>query len=284
MKNYGVPYQGSKNRIAKDIVSFLPNAPILYDVFSGGCAVSHCAIETGKYDKIVINDINPLPTQLFVDSVNGKFKNETEFISRERFFEEKEQNGYIKYIWSFGNDGKTYIYGREKEQLKRAFHNAVIDMDFSAMGALGFDVGFIADIPNQSERRKAVGCYLKQRGITPQLESLQRLERLQGLEGSLSLNNVEILNKSYNEIEYEKDSVIYCDIPYKGTEDYSIEFDYSAFYEWALDMGSSGYKIFISEYDMPNGFECVWEKQKRCGFCSTRNDLQTIERIFIPKN
>ena len=37
--NYGLPYKGSKNRIAKKILDILPAAPVLYDVFCGGCAI-----------------------------------------------------------------------------------------------------------------------------------------------------------------------------------------------------------------------------------------------------
>lgn len=54
--NYGLPYQGSKNRIARRLVDALPAAPVLYDVFCGGCAVTHAAMFSGKYQHFVIND------------------------------------------------------------------------------------------------------------------------------------------------------------------------------------------------------------------------------------
>ena len=54
--NYGLPYQGSKNRIAKRLVEALPAAPVLYDVFCGGCAVTHAAMLSGKYQHFVVND------------------------------------------------------------------------------------------------------------------------------------------------------------------------------------------------------------------------------------
>lgn len=41
---YGIPYMGSKNAIADDIVNILPKADNLYDLFCGGCAITHCAI------------------------------------------------------------------------------------------------------------------------------------------------------------------------------------------------------------------------------------------------
>lgn len=35
---YGIPYMGSKNRIAKWIVDSLPASDTLVDLFAGGCA------------------------------------------------------------------------------------------------------------------------------------------------------------------------------------------------------------------------------------------------------
>ena len=40
MANYGVPYKGSKNKIAKQIIDFLPSGGTLYDLFAGGCAIT----------------------------------------------------------------------------------------------------------------------------------------------------------------------------------------------------------------------------------------------------
>ena len=42
---YGLPYMGSKNKIAKNIVRLLPKADNLYDLFCGGlCYYSLCFI------------------------------------------------------------------------------------------------------------------------------------------------------------------------------------------------------------------------------------------------
>ena len=40
---YGVPYQGSKSAIADIIVDAIPSGGTFYDLFSGGCAISHRA-------------------------------------------------------------------------------------------------------------------------------------------------------------------------------------------------------------------------------------------------
>lgn len=39
-KNYGLPYMGSKNKIAEWVVAHIPQADTLVDLFAGGCAVT----------------------------------------------------------------------------------------------------------------------------------------------------------------------------------------------------------------------------------------------------
>lgn len=47
---YGVPYKGSKNRLAKDLIDVLPAGKRLVDLFGGGGAISHCAVLSDKWD------------------------------------------------------------------------------------------------------------------------------------------------------------------------------------------------------------------------------------------
>lgn len=75
-RTYGVPYMGSKNAIAETIVNALPPADTLVDLFAGGCAITHCAILSGKYKQVIANDIAPFGPRLFKDAVDGKFRDE----------------------------------------------------------------------------------------------------------------------------------------------------------------------------------------------------------------
>lgn len=59
-KAYGVPYSGSKNRLAEDIIDMLPTGDRLVDLFAGGGAITHCALMSGKWKKILNNDRYPL--------------------------------------------------------------------------------------------------------------------------------------------------------------------------------------------------------------------------------
>lgn len=123
--NYGLPYMGSKNSIAEKIIAFLPRGKRFVDLFGGGFAMSHCALLSGKYESVFYNEINPLLPKLIKEAIDGKFNPRNfkpEFITREKFFAERENDAYIKYIWSFGNKGNTYMFAREIEDIKRQGH------------------------------------------------------------------------------------------------------------------------------------------------------------------
>ena len=106
--------------------------------------------------------------------------------------------------------------------------------------------------------------------------------------GSLNLllksdfSDIEISNKSYSEVEIKhapNDCIIYCDIPYKNTGKYIESFNHSEFYKWCFEKKEQGYNVFVSEYDMPLEFKCIFEKEhtKKSG---VQNNLKTIERLY----
>lgn len=82
-------------------------------------------------------------------------------------------------------------------------------------------------------------------------------------------------------MKIEPDSVIYCDIPYKGTDEYDEGgFDHAAFYDWAERQSEPCY---ISEYWMPpERFECVAEIKKAVMLQSGAGN-SAVEKIFVPK-
>ena len=121
MATYGIPYQGSKSDIAEDIIAHLPSGNRFVDLFGGGFAISQCALLSFKWNQVLYNDINPLLPVLIQDAISGKYnyKNfKPPWISREEFSRLKKSDGWVKICWSFGNDGETYLYGKEIEELK----------------------------------------------------------------------------------------------------------------------------------------------------------------------
>lgn len=119
--NYGLPYKGSKNSIAKWVISNLPASHTFVDLFAGGCAVTHAAILSGKFGRFIANDITEYP-QVFRDAIDGKYRNECRWISREDFLRLKDDDPYVRLCWSFGNNMKSYLYAPETERFKKHMH------------------------------------------------------------------------------------------------------------------------------------------------------------------
>ena len=97
---------------------------------------------------------------------------------------------------------------------------------------------------------------------------------------------IEFYNTDYQAVPIPDNSVIYCDIPYCGTETYQrhkkTEFDYERFYDWAY---SQTQPIFISEYFMPEDrFKCIAEIKRRDTFSANNNSTKVAEKIFVPKH
>lgn len=161
---YGLPYKGSKNKLAERIVRLLPKRTHLIDLFCGGCAVSHAALLMGKYEHIHINDINWMCPTLFIDALNGKYNDENRWISREDFFRLKDTDPYVAVVWSFGNNLRNYLYSEEIEPLKKAIHYAMFFSDYSLGKELGHDLSFIDSIQDLQKRYLAVKHYFNRLG------------------------------------------------------------------------------------------------------------------------
>lgn len=179
---YGLPYKGSKNKLAERIVRLLPKRTHLVDLFCGGCAVSHAALLMGKYEHIHINDINWMCPTLFIDALNGKYNNENRWISREDFFRLKDTDPYVAFVWSFGNNLRDYLYSREIEPLKKAIHYAIFFSDYSLGKELRYDLSFIDSIQDLQKRYLAVQHYFGKLGHFQHQSFEGQNQRLQSVE------------------------------------------------------------------------------------------------------
>lgn len=283
--NFGLPYMGSKNRIAKWICDILPNANTLYDLFAGGGAITHYASLNLKYNNYIVNDLNSLCIKGLKKAFNGEFKNETRWINRDDFFKLKDTDYYVACCFSFGNNFKTYAYGKDIEQFKKAMHYSVVFNDNSLLSKfVNVDnLNYTSD--SIQERmlylRKYLHNFTNFKDKKIKLQNLGRLTRLQSLE-RLQKDNIKFYSDDYQNIPLtDKDAVIYCDIPYLNTNKYKHPFDYERFYLWAE---RQKIPIYISEYQMPKDrFVCVAEKENRCTFSATNKDKIIVERIFRPR-
>lgn len=221
MGRYGLPYQGSKNAIAEWVVSMLPASHTLVDLFAGGCAVTHCALLSGKWERIVANDATD-SVMVFFAAINGEFDGYAACPSRDEWREWRERDTAGALLHSFGNDKTTYLWSEELEAVKRP-------------------ASLMVSAPSTWERYQwyrrfidALSEYLG--GATAQarmgecvgverLVHLERVTRLQGLQG---------LQGDYRLVDIPEGATVYADPPYRATANSSRygAFDFEAFDMW----------------------------------------------------
>lgn len=180
---YGVPYKGSKNPIARDLAELLPTATNFYDLFFGGGAVTHAAMLHRNFKRIVCNDLDGSGIELFVNAIHGRYKNEKRWISREDFFRLKDTDTYVKLCWSFGNNGRNYLYSKDIEPWKKALHHARVFGYFSLLAEFGIETDNSDRLTVSKNADDWISRYVSWLGTEYDclLASLQNLERLQNL-------------------------------------------------------------------------------------------------------
>ena len=375
MKQYGMPYMGSKDKIAAWVVGNLPTRKNFYDLFAGGCAITHRALLEGRWENYLANDLDGRMPRLFLDAINGKYADEKEWISREKFKARKDTDPYISACWSFGNNGQDYMYSKEYEPYKEAFWRAVFENDYSLFlertGTFFYcekharalspaeryrlisreilknheDIKkrYIAwyiktyhksaeeyerilanlneEITRTSEELREYLCEaLRKSGLTqkevdrrlgaqmsghyfgksqwsfPVREEYEKMQTflplpipydeiygIQSLAQSLQrLQSLRVSSLSYEEVTIEPDSIIYCDIPYEGTEEYCVGgFNHAEFYDWANNQKEL---TVISSYEIKDPrFECVASTEKRQLLCSGTGKT-VLEQLYVPKH
>ena len=271
---YGLPYKGSKNAIAKWVVSQLPKAEHFVDLFFGGGAITHRAMLSGKYRFFTVNDIDGRLPKLFVECAYGKHTIQThpEWISREEFNRRKDNDAYIALIWSFGNNGKDYIYGEDIEPYKKALHYAVFYNDLAPLSECGIE---LVKSPS-TDINKRFKDYSQQL-LRCDTEQLQRLETFERFESLKSLQSLQSLQNDYQQVKTPPGAVIYCDPPYADTNCGKYDgFDSERFYEWAERQEN----IFISEYNMPDNFIPIAQTGKVVLSSAGGTNSTAVEKLY----
>jgi len=246
---YGIPYHGSKSKIIESLALLFPAAENFYDLFGGGFAVTHymAVNKHRRFRNFYYNELETGVVALVRKALAGEYNYDNfanTFITREEFFEKKKDDAYIRLLWSFGNDQRTYLYGKHIEKKKESLHNAVVfgSFDETAREVIGMSA-WNSELTNITQRRLYV---LQSTDGVMALDNLQRLERLQRLE-SVDSSRIHLSSGSYKDVVIKPNSVIYCDIPYEGTAGYVSKFDKSEFLEWAA---AQTCPVFISEYSL----------------------------------
>ena len=117
------------------------------------------------------------------------------------------------------------------------------------------------------------------------LEQLERLKQLENLQDIEANGKIKFYNKDYREFSDIKNSIIYLDPPYKDTNKVykHNNLDYKNFYKWCKDMSKKNI-VLISEYNMPDGFEVVYEFRKaKSTFMQSGYHDDKYEKLYMIK-
>lgn len=269
-RKYGLPYQGSKSKIADWVLSVLPRATYLVDLFAGGCAITHAALLSDKWQKVICNDITDAPS-VFYDAARGEYTNCSTVLTRQDFFESDDTA--MRLLYSFGNDKTTYLYADE-------------------IGAVKLAATRMLCAPSTHERRlhyrdfcRALVEYLRgqvDNGETlfdavnvSKLQNVEALERLQSLE---RLERLERLD--YRLVDIPEGATVYCDPPYRSTPNSARygKFDFAAFDAW---LNGVDFPVYVSEYDAPTGCAEVASIAVKSTMSVANNDVCRVEKIFV---
>lgn len=113
-------------------------------------------------------------------------------------------------------------------------------------------------------------------------------EAYNGLEQHLErfkyLDTTEFLNISYKDFIYPRNSIIYCDPPYANRKKYESDFDTREFWNWVREMSENDFIVYVSEYEAPYDFKCVWSQKKKDGMGTTlegKKQKYVTEKLFI---
>jgi DNA adenine methylase len=100
------------------------------------------------------------------------------------------------------------------------------------------------------------------------------------LNQSDKLKGIRFINKSYDKLQIPDNSLIYCDPPYEGTTKYKDGFNHSVFWEWCRNKAKEGHIIYVSEYNAPDDFTCVWSKEIVSSLTKDTGSKTAIEKLF----
>jgi DNA adenine methylase len=100
------------------------------------------------------------------------------------------------------------------------------------------------------------------------------------LKQSKAIQGVNFFESSYQELKIPPKSIIYCDPPYANTTKYKDDIDHDEFWQWCREKCSEGHNVFISEYNAPDDFVCVWEKEINSN-ANAKATSTAIEKLFV---
>jgi DNA adenine methylase len=94
------------------------------------------------------------------------------------------------------------------------------------------------------------------------------------------ISNIDFEYGKYDKISIPENSIIYCDPPYQGTTKYQNSFNHDEFWIWCDKMVNDGYVVYVSEYNAPDDWKCVWQKEINSSLDLNTGSKKAVEKLF----
>lgn len=251
----------------------------------------------GRCEKVVFNDVNAMPLELFRMAISGELPPPV-WMSSEEFRERNKAGDPLSLLFSFGAKTSTYFCSKTVEPWQKELFRAKITGDYSFLPDIIGTDDFCGlsrawsrkhpDLLNEAAKQFAPdGVEWSNKSHVTLCRSFpfERRERLSRFD-ELPINMpIEFRNSDYRAAAEDagEDDVIYADPPYAGKSGYRIgRFSNEEFWEWCRQPRRA--LLIISEYSAPSDFVEVFAKQVTCSMSSNGEVGRPIERLFVHKS
>lgn len=235
-------YVGSKKRICKHIIPFILEGRKENQYYVEPFCGGCNTLSTVGGSRLAA-DINPYLIDMLRKGINGWIPNDFYSNKTFDFFHSLMASGY--------NGNLNYL-----------------------IGYIGFSCSFNSIFYDKYVHKS----YIKRDKITRDFQKEFKKSFINTID---SLQGVEFHCCSYDKLIIPKKSIIYCDPPYRDTKKYDkIDFNYDNFYQRCFDKKSEGSRVFISEYWMPDDFNCIWEKEVPIHMNSYKGNNRRVEKLY----
>lgn len=184
-----------------------------------------------------------------------------------------DSNEYLISMWQAVSNGwlpNKLITEDDYQSLRTSKDASNPETGFAAF-ALSFGGKFFGGY-----RRDKAG----QKGCMENMENQNRMAINSLKKQQEGLRGVMFMRCSYLDLEIPPNSLIYCDPPYESTTGYKDKFDHDQFWQWCRGKKAEGHTIFVSEYNAPDDFTCVWEKEVNSSLTKNTGAKKATEKLF----
>lgn len=193
-----------------------------------------------------------------------------------------ELNKYVTELWrhlqKHGMDGIPYDLSKEEYNLiKSDYINGGYSYPDWLIGYVGpccsYGSAWFNSYANFNAKKNENHIHEAYNGLKKHIERFRFLE------------DTQFVNMSYKDFEYPENCVIYCDPPYADKKRYESDFNNAEFWEWARMMSKRpNTYLYVSEYEAPYDFKCIWSKYKSDGLGTTaegKSQKLVCEKLFV---